>query len=166
MKMQRRAGKPFARSRTVPEGDNRVEKAAKRLQAAVRRRKTSQQAPVSARDFTIQDKTWCGMDDCPVPILAKLEHESTGVMLLDPSEASEKDITFMQNLRSDALCIIVVGHHCPHPATCSGRLSVPVFAVVQYVPSASFAAQLDSWRRTVQVPPSFHVVSLGMVPGL
>ena len=111
---------------TLPQGDNQVEKAARRLQAAVRRRRLRKPQHVSAADFTLQEGTWCGVDGQAVPILERLEHDVSGVILLDQSTASSDHLAFMASLRSEALCAVVIGHECPDPASCSGRLSTPV----------------------------------------
>ena len=47
-------------------------------------------------------------------------------MLLDPSDASPEAIARYKSLDAEVLCIIVPGHGCPDPSTCSGTVSVPV----------------------------------------
>eukprot|EP00439_Symbiodinium_sp_Y106_P054822 s1792_g7.t1 len=110
----------------LPVGDNRTERAAQRIQQAVRRRKLAQTAPVSARDFCLLEGTWCGIDDQSVPVLDSIGAEANGVILMEPSQANPQDLALLCNMGADALCVVVPGHCCPDPETCSGKASVPV----------------------------------------
>ena len=47
-------------------------------------------------------------------------------VLLDPCDASPEAIARYKSLDAEVLCIIVPGHCCPDPPTCSGTVSVPV----------------------------------------
>ena len=109
----------------LPQGDNRTEKAARRLQRAVRRRKLNQPSTVRARDFQLEEGSWVGIDGAPVRVLTTATHASEGVLLLDASEATPVDLDLLRNIESDALCIVVPGHECPDPQSCGGAVSTP-----------------------------------------
>ena len=111
---------------TLPSGDNRTERAAQRIQKAVRRRRLSSSKPVVAADFQLVEGTWCGIDDSPVPVLDTITSESSGVILMDPGQANPQDLGLLCNFGAEALCVVVPGFDCPDPETCSGRASTPV----------------------------------------
>ncbi|CAE7226264.1 unnamed protein product [Symbiodinium sp. CCMP2592] len=110
----------------LPPGDNRTEKAAQRIQKAVRRRRLQRTETVLASDFELLPSTWCGIDDQPVPVLTKVCHGCSGVLLVDASVANPQDNALLQNMCSEALCLVVPGHKCPDPDTCSGTCNAPV----------------------------------------
>ena len=110
----------------LPTGDNRTERAAQRIQKALRRRKLAQSAPVAANDFSLIEGTWCGIDDQPVAILTSIGPNANGVILMEPSQANPQDLALLCNIGADALCVVVPGHCCPDTDTCSGKASVPV----------------------------------------
>ena len=106
--------------------DNRTERAANRIQAAVRRRRLTKAQHIQASDFRLEEGTWCGMDESPVPVLSQLQAGCTGAILIDPAEANSHDLDLLRNMGSDALCVVIPGHTCPDEASCGGRVSVPV----------------------------------------
>ena len=109
-----------------PAGDNRSEKAAQRIQKAIRRRRLQAAESVAAADFELLPDTWCGIDNQPVPVLQRISHGASGVMLVDASVANAQDNALLQNMCSEVLCLVVPGHRCPGPDTCSGACNVPV----------------------------------------
>ena len=113
-------------NKPLPKGDAGVDKAALRLQKAVRRRKLQEQSAVAASDFRITEGIWRGMDEEPVGILDQVEAHTSGVVMLDPCDASPEAMARYKSLDAEVLCIIVPGHACPDPPTCSGTVSVPV----------------------------------------
>ena len=116
-----------AKGHQLPVGDNRTEKAAQRIQKAVRKQKLAQTRPVRAAEFKLVPDVWCGMGEQPVAVLDELTADSSGAVLLDASEANPQDLALLRNIGSEALCVIVPGHRCPDPDSCSGRTSVPVY---------------------------------------
>ena len=112
--------------RELPPGDNRTERAANRIQKAVRRKKLAQAETILAADFRLQEETWCGIDEQVVPVLDAIRPDCSGVVLLDRSEANPQDLALLTNMGSEALCIVIPGHCCPDVDTCAGRVSVPV----------------------------------------
>ena len=88
----------------LPTGNGKVEKAAARIQRSFRQRQAHQTAKVKSSE------------------LALIE----GVILLDACDATPQELARLSAVASDALCVVIPGHECPAPDTCSGRLSVPV----------------------------------------
>ena len=74
--------------KNLPQGDSGVDKAASRLQKAVRRRRLQEQSAICAADFRITPGIWRGMDEELVGILDQIDAHACGVVLLDPSDAS------------------------------------------------------------------------------
>ncbi|OLP95288.1 hypothetical protein AK812_SmicGene22606 [Symbiodinium microadriaticum] len=109
----------------LPAGDNRTEKAAYRIQQAVRRRRLTQAANIRAADYCLEEGTWCGMDEQPVPVLDAVRPDCCGVVLIDAAEANTQDIALLKNMSAEALCLVIPGHTCPDPSTCAGTTSVP-----------------------------------------
>ncbi|CAE7241088.1 unnamed protein product [Symbiodinium sp. CCMP2456] len=110
----------------LPLGDNRTERAAQRIQQAIRRRKLAQAAPIAANDFCLVEGTWCGVDGQSVAVLDSIGPGANGVILMEPSQANPQDIALLCNMGAEALCVVVPGHNCPDPESCSGKASVPV----------------------------------------
>ncbi|CAE7775004.1 unnamed protein product [Symbiodinium sp. KB8] len=110
----------------LPAGDNRTERAAKRLQRAVRRRRLDGPTRVKACDFRLAAGSWVGIDHQPVPILDSVSHDCAGALLLDAAEATGLDLDLLRNIGSEALCVVIPGHECPDPDSCDGRVSTPV----------------------------------------
>ena len=115
-----------AKGHALPEGDNRTETAASRIQRAVRKQRLGQQPPVRASDFRLEPGTWCGVDDQAVAVLDEITADCAGAVLVDASASNAQDLALLRNMGSEALCVIIPGHKCPDPDTCSGRTSVPV----------------------------------------
>ena len=111
----------------LPKTDGRTEKAAARIQKTFRRRRAQQESVIQVADFALLEGTWRNeMDEQPVPILDAIGPEMAGVLLLDAKDATASDLNRLSAAASDAFCIIVPGHSCPDPPTCSGPVSVPV----------------------------------------
>ena len=49
-----------------------------------------------------------------------------GVILLDAAAATPLDLARLASMSADALCVVVPGHACPDPSTCSGKVNAPV----------------------------------------
>ena len=111
---------------SLPSGDNRAERAAQRIQKAVRKQRLQKQPPVRASDFRLEPDMWCGIDDQPVQVLDDITADCSGVVLVDASATNAQDLALLRNMSSEALCLVVPGHSCPDSETCSGRTSVPV----------------------------------------
>ena len=109
----------------LPAGDNRTEKAAHRIQQAVRRRRLTQAASIRAADYGLEEGSWCGIDEQPVPVLDAVRPDCCGVVLLDAAAANPQDIALLKNMSAEALCLVIPGHSCPDPSTCAGTTSVP-----------------------------------------
>ena len=92
-----------------PEADNRTERAAKRIQRAIRRKKLQSQMSATAAAFRLDPSVWQGMDEMPVQLLDKIELHTTGIYLTDAQESSREDLALWAGIHSDALCIVFLG---------------------------------------------------------
>ena len=119
-----------AQSVQWPEADNRTERAAKRIQRAVKQRRLKSQEVATASSFRLDPSVWLGMDELPVQVLDQVALHSTGIYLTDVSETTTHDLALWAGIQSDALCIIFLGHTCPEPDSCSGPVTVPATCVV------------------------------------
>ena len=109
---------------TLPEGDNRATKAAVRIQRAVQRRKLHNLPTPGAKDFYIAPDIWCGVDGNPVPIIRSISQGASGVILMDAAQARKEDLALLREMKADSLCVLVLGHECPEPDRCAGKVSV------------------------------------------
>ena len=112
-----------------PAGDNRTEKAAKRIQRAIRRKKLQTSLTASASAFRLDPSVWLGMDEMPVQLLERIELHATGLFFTDPHESSRDDLALWEGINSDALCVVFLGHSCPDPDTCAGHITAPATCV-------------------------------------
>ena len=110
----------------LPHQDQRTAKAAVRLQKAARRKQFARQAPLCTSDFYGVEGSWCGLDEQPVQIHQCLGPDLSGVLMLDATEATPLDLSRLSAMSADALCVVIPGHQCPDPTTCSRKVSVPV----------------------------------------
>ena len=111
----------------LPTSNGKVEKAAARIQKSFRQRQAQQTAKVKSSELALIEGTWRNaMDEQPVPTLDQPGPDMHGVMLLDACDATPQELARLSAVASDALCVVIPGHECPAPDTCSGRLSVPV----------------------------------------
>ena len=121
----------LARTHSVewPEADNRTERAAKRIQRAVRQKRLRNQDRAFASSFRLDPSVWLGMDEMPVQLLEKIELHATGIYFTDAHESSKEDLALWAGIHSDALCIVFLGHSCPDPETCAGTVTAPATCV-------------------------------------
>ena len=105
----------------IPPTPARVERAAIRVQEAFRKRR---QARLKASDFSLQPGHWFNEDGAEAPILKQLFPGCSGIHLCDAQDAGQHIHTFKDNT-PDELGLALVGHTCPHEASCSGRHTVP-----------------------------------------
>ena len=118
-----------AQSVQWPEGDNQTERAAKRIQRAVKKRQLRSQLCASASAFRLDPSVWLSMDELPAQILEKVELHASGIYFTDASESSQADLELWAGINSDALAVVFLGHTCPDPSTCSGPVTAPATCV-------------------------------------
>ena len=118
-----------AQSVQWPEADNRTERAAKRIQRAVKQRRLKSQQVASAASFRLDPSVH--VDELPVQVLDQIELHSTGIYLTDVSETTHHDLALWAGIHSDALCVIFLGHTCPESDSCSGPITIPATCVVK-----------------------------------
>ena len=105
-----------------PQGAH-IEKAARRIQGALRR-KRAQVCGDSAAEFQLRTGFFLNADDSPCQILTQIRPACTGVTLLTAQDAL-RALEAYQGKFVDELGLIILGHTCPQPASCSGRVDFP-----------------------------------------
>ena len=94
----------LAKSHSVewPEADNRTERAAKRIQRAIRKKQLQNHMSASTNSFRLGPSVWLGMDEMPVQLLDKIELRTTGIYFTDAHESSKEDLALWAVTHSDA----------------------------------------------------------------
>ena len=105
----------------VPQVQARFAKAEHKARAQAKSRPSAGPA-VTASDVRLQEGFFKNADGSPAAILSALFPGCTGVCLQDPAEALQSIEAFHS---FDELAVVVLGHRCPHAASCCGRLTVP-----------------------------------------
>ena len=106
---------------TVPPASARLQQAQTKIKAKARARAQENRQQVAAASFRLQDDYFFNADGSPAPILSQLSPGCSGVVLLDPEEAAHH----MAMRAMDELGVLVLGHTCPHPPSCTGTITVP-----------------------------------------
>ena len=91
------------------------------------RKKSLFQPQPCARDFALAGGYFANQDGSEATILRSLTPCSSGVILLDASVVAET-IHDLAPHGPDELAILSLGHACPHPSTCQGKVQVPAHA--------------------------------------
>ena len=95
----------------VPQPDRHLEKAAQKIQSAVRKRKDIQKQKVTAGQISILPDHFLKDDKTPAVILKTMIDAKSGVILLDPHDASAW-IDESKPISQEPLACIVIGHDC------------------------------------------------------
>ena len=103
----------------MPLGDEAAHRAARRIQAAARRKQLLQQE-VKAADVALAADFWVLPNDCPAPVLASIVPSAHGVVLMDFDQAS-RALPEVAGKQFTALALVSIGHECAH-----GFMSSPV----------------------------------------
>ena len=109
----------------IPQTDRHMENAVQKIQNAVRKRKDIQKQRVVASQINILPDHFRKDDGTPALILKTMIDAKSGVILLDPQDASAW-INNPKPISQESLACIVIGHECPAEDTCKCRkISVP-----------------------------------------
>ncbi len=107
----------------VPHTDKHLEKAVQKIQKAVRKRRDIGKQQVLASQINILPDHFLKEDRTPAVILKTMIDAKTGVILMDPQDATVW-INDSKPISSEPLACIVIGHSCPaddvsqcHPIT-------------------------------------------------
>ena len=98
-----------------------------KVQGQARRRQLFQDSLV-ARDFALAGGFFVNEDLTPATVLTKIVPDACGIVLMDKAVASEVLLTTSLQPK-DELAIIVLGHECPHPPSCTRKLRFPAMAL-------------------------------------
>ena len=100
---------------------------ANKLKKAQQRKKHQLRCDIKARDVQLCPGFFLNADETHAQILDVVQPGASGVMLTDEDEAQEL-LPALKGVQPDELCLVVLGHTCPEPATCAGRISIPAQA--------------------------------------
>ena len=109
----------------LPLGDEAAHRAARRIQAAARRKQLFQQE-VTAADVVLAADFWVLPNSCPAPVLASIVPSAQGVVLMDYDQAS-RTLPELAGKHFTALAIVSIGHQC-HAGSCGGQVQFPVLS--------------------------------------
>ena len=108
----------------APLGNEAAQRAAKRIQAAARRKQLFRHE-VKAADVSLAMDFFRLSDSNPAPVITSLVPNAAGVMLMDHADA----VRLLHDLPGKhfpALAVVCIGHQCPQPCTCEGAIQFPV----------------------------------------
>ena len=110
----------------VPPSNSSFEKAALKIQNALRKKKINMSARLNANQLKIIPDHFLKHDGTPAVVLQTLFEAKSGVILCDPGDA-EPWVNGPVPLTHDSLACIVLGHQCPcmDPSKCF-KTTVPV----------------------------------------
>ena len=106
----------------LPPADPLSAKAHKRVQEEARRRQAARPAAALAEQFSLIDGFFRNADDTPANVLSTLLPGSSGIVLMNAAQAAAS-INSFSGTSTDELAIVVLGHECPVPSSCGGRLT-------------------------------------------
>ena len=106
-----------------PVADDTADQAARRIQAATRRRKLFQQ-PILSSDFTLVSGFFVNEDGHAAPVLQDVVPGAKGVVLMN-ADAAKDALQHVQAQAFEALAIVVIGADCPQKDKCCGNLHFP-----------------------------------------
>ena len=105
----------------IPVTPSRVQLAQQRVKAKAKARSSASQQNIKAGAFRLQEHFFRNADGSPAKVLHQVSPGCSGVVLLDPEEATPH-----LGLRTmDELGVFVLGHSCPKPDACKGVCAVP-----------------------------------------
>ena len=109
----------------VPDADSNIELAAQKIQRAIRKRKDLPLQKIKASQVSILPDHFLRHDKTPAIVLKNIIDAKTGIILLDPEDASPW--INGDKISQDSLACIVIGHSCPceKKGTCN-KVSVPI----------------------------------------
>ena len=102
-------------------------KAEGRMKKAAQRRRAQDRCSIQASDVSLAPEFFYNADGSPANLLHSLQPGASGVFLVDEGEAAEL-LGALTGVQPDELCVVVLGHNCPDPTHCAGKLSFPVTA--------------------------------------
>lgn len=110
----------------VPPSNSSFEKAALKIQQAIRKKKVNMSVKLNASQLKIIPDHFLKHDGTPAVVLQTLFEAKSGVILCDPADA-EPWVNGPCPLSQDSLACIVLGHHCSclDPSKCF-KTTVPV----------------------------------------
>ncbi|CAE7231259.1 unnamed protein product [Symbiodinium sp. CCMP2456] len=108
-------------------------KADVRMKKAAQRRRAQERYSIQASDVSLTPDFFFNADGSPANILPGLQPGASGVFLVDEGEAPEL-LSALSGVQPDELCLVVLGHHCPDPSRCDGKLSFPACACSDAAP--------------------------------
>ena len=115
-------------------------KAKQKVKSIARSRVNPQNQQVLAADVKLQDGYFYNADGTAASILQSPFAGCSGVCIQDFHEAAHS----MEAFHSlDELAVIVIGHRCPHAASCAGRVAVPALNAASE--PVILAACMHSW---------------------
>ncbi len=111
---------------SIPEGNKKLEKAAMKIQQAVRKKGNFTPQRVDSSQISILADHFLRDDLTPAVILKNIIGAKSGIALIDPSEA-EPWVNADKTVSKEPLACIVIGHTCPcqDPSKCT-KITVPV----------------------------------------
>ena len=111
----------------IPVASAAAAKAEARMLKAQASRKLPRPAPIAVEDVTVAPGFFQNEDGSEAQIVQQMRPGASGVYLVSVEQARDL-LAAMPSGQADALGLLVLGHECPQPSSCSGRVSFPGLA--------------------------------------
>ncbi|CAE7355188.1 unnamed protein product [Symbiodinium sp. CCMP2592] len=108
----------------VPQAASLFQRADQRAKRQLQKHRAQQSNNLKASAVQVQEGFFVNDDETPAQILDAIRPGATGLLLVDGDQAADA-LNTLQGVQSDELGILVLGHTCPDPASCSRRISFP-----------------------------------------
>ena len=109
---------------SLPSGQAKAEG---RMKKAAQRRRAQDRCSIQTSDVSLAPEFFFNADGSPANLLHGLQPGASGVFLVDEGEAADM-LGALTGVQPDELCVVVLGHNCPDPSRCDGKLSFPATA--------------------------------------
>ena len=109
---------------TVPQTTSMFQRADQRAKRQLQKRRAQHADQLKASAVQVQAGFFVNEDGSHAQILEGIRPGATGLLLVDGDQAADALAT-LQGVQPDELGILVLGHTCPEPSSCSCRISFP-----------------------------------------
>ena len=108
----------------VPQTTSLFQRADQRAKRQFQKRRAQHSECLKASAVQVQGGFFVNEDNSPTQIIDSIRPGATGLLLVDSDQAADALAT-LQGVQPEELGILVLGHTCPEPDSCSRRLSFP-----------------------------------------
>ena len=106
----------------IPQTTSLVARAEGRARRAFQKKRANPSAAPKASEVAVDAGFFINEDNTEAPILEQIRPGATGLLLVDSDQAADA-LETLKGVQPDELGLLVLGHVCPDPVSCSRRVS-------------------------------------------